>query len=65
MELNESVKKQILKINLASVKNEEYEEGIIQVDLSTFDFFIKTLEEKEMYEDCKILIKNKERLLIS
>ena len=65
MELNESVKKQILKVNLASIKNEDYEEGIIPIDKSMFDFFIKMLEEKEMYEDCRILIKNKERLLIS
>ena len=65
MELEDNIKKQILKINLASIKKKEYEEGVIKVEKTTFDFFIKTLEQHEMYEECSLLLKNKEKILIS
>lgn len=65
MELEDNIKKQILKINLASIKKKEYEEGLIKVEKPVFDFFLKTLEQNELYEDCNLLLKNKEKLLIT
>jgi len=63
MELDDKIKREILEINLTSIENKEYEEGLIEIDEPTFNFFLKTLEEDELYEKCSLLLKNKYKMV--
>lgn len=61
--IKDNTKLEILEINLTSLKDEDYKEGLIHVDEPTFNFFLRKLERDESYEDCSLLVKNKKKLL--
>jgi hypothetical protein len=61
--IKDSTKLEILQINLTSIKEDEYNEGLISIDEPTFNFFLRKLEEEELYEECSLLMKNKQKML--
>jgi len=61
--IKDSTKLEILQINLTSIKEDEYNEGLICIDEPTFNFFLRKLEEDELYEECSLLMKNKQKML--
>jgi hypothetical protein len=61
--IKDSTKLEILQINLTSIKEDEYNEGLISIDEPSFNFFLIKLEEEELYEECSLLMKNKQKML--